>query len=107
MTQSLPRGRALAAARYEHGAGIWMRYHRRLHQRLVIDELVKLCRLRLVVQHQAPAEALGVVDEHMLVWRVALEQHLADLLKLHQAFGDEFVVPVAFGWSSHGNLAWI
>ena len=65
-----------------------MRHHRRLHQRLVIHELVKLGGLRLVVQHEASAEALGILYEHMLVRRIALEQHLAHALKLHQAFGD-------------------
>ena len=98
------RSRPRRRARDEYGARVGVRYHRRLHQRLVVHELVKLGGLCLVVQHEAPAKALGVVYEHMLVGGIALEQHLADLLELHQPLGDQLVVPVAFGWSSHGDL---
>ena len=55
--QRLPRGRSLAAARDEYRARVRMRYHRRLHQRLVVHELVKLGGLRLVVQHEAPCRS--------------------------------------------------
>ncbi len=70
-----------------------VRQHHRVHQALVVDELVRLRRLRLAVEDKAAAKA--PVFEHLngLVFAFPREHHALDAGQLDQVRRDALYVP--------------
>lgn len=66
MAHYFPRSCELPAAADVNSLGVRMREHCRVDQALVVNELVQLCRLRVPVHNEGPAEWTGINHLHKL-----------------------------------------
>mmetsp|Transcript_28370 Transcript_28370/g.83303 ORF Transcript_28370/g.83303 Transcript_28370/m.83303 type:complete len:320 (+) Transcript_28370:267-1226(+) len=78
VAQHLACSRALAAAANVDGARVRVQQHCRVHQALVVDELIYLRRLDQAVDEQAAAKGLQVHHVHRLELRLARVEDLVN-----------------------------
>jgi hypothetical protein len=89
-------GRALTAASHEHVHRVRVGDHARLHQRLVINELVQLRGLGFAIQDQTAAVQRRILNEYVLEFGPPFVDHAGDALHLNEIRRDVLVVPISF-----------
>ena len=73
--QHLAQGTSLPASANKHGPGLGMTQHCRMHQGLVVNELVRFGRLCFTVQYQSPAEDIRIQYLHLLIGGITRKQY--------------------------------
>ncbi|KAJ8574702.1 hypothetical protein ON010_g4509 [Phytophthora cinnamomi] len=91
--EHLARRGELAAAADVDGLGVGVCQQGRVHERLVVDGLVVLGRLRLAVQHERLAERVRLDDLHGLELGLGLERHGLERGRQVQVLGQRLLVP--------------
>jgi len=85
---------AIAAAEDQHLAAVRDRGHRRVHQRLVVDLLIVLRRLRVAVEHEHLPEHGGAEHRDRLERRTPAVVRLFDGVRVQLGRGELLGVPL-------------
>mmetsp|Transcript_14064 Transcript_14064/g.40489 ORF Transcript_14064/g.40489 Transcript_14064/m.40489 type:complete len:217 (-) Transcript_14064:30-680(-) len=103
VAEHLAGGRTLAAAADVDGLRVRVQEHGGVHQGLVVDEFVDLCRLQQAVDHEALAEGLELHDVDRLPLRGRRSQNLADLVHAAEAILELLLDPLGHGYETRGG----